>query len=194
MVAGDRTDRELVSLAREGADGAFTTLVRRHGRMAHAVALAVLGRVDDAEDACQDAWLRVLEHLDDCRDPDRFPAWLARIVRNVSLNQLARRRVRSAAPLEEVFGEDGPPGASDPAAEAARSRGRERLQAALARLSEAQREVVVLHDLAGWTHAEIAAHVRSNENLSRQRLFEARRKLRTLLHGDEREEAGRERG
>jgi DNA-directed RNA polymerase specialized sigma24 family protein len=104
MNSNEPTDGVLVAKARQGDAAAFDALVRRHYRAAFGVALAVLGRRADAEDTCQDAWVRALEKLDECRQPDRFIAWLLQIVRNQARNQLDRRRVRAAEPSTRTTG------------------------------------------------------------------------------------------
>ncbi len=175
-VAG--TDSRLVARALAGETRAFEELVRRHLRSAHAVALGVLGNPADAEDVCQDAFLTALERLEECRDPKRFAAWLMRIVRNRALNFRASRSLRQGVPLEEAAGKSG---SGDPQREAERSEARERLLAALSGLPESQREVVLLHDLEGWRHREIAELLGTSEGAVRVRLHEARRRLRTEL-------------
>jgi RNA polymerase sigma-70 factor, ECF subfamily len=164
---------ELVIRARRGEAAAFPALVRSFLRAAYSVALGVLGRPADAEDVAQDALVCAFERLHECREPDRFAGWLLQIVRNRALNALDRRRLRDVAATE----------LPEPAAAAAepQPRLRERLLAALARVSPAQREVVLLHDLEGWTHAEIATALGCSELMSRQHLFQARRALRGLL-------------
>lgn len=180
----DPADEVLVARARGGSSAAFEALVRRYARTVHAVALSVTGSHADAEDVAQDAWVRALERLEDCRDPRRFAGWLLRIVRNRALNHLKYRRVRAAATLEDAFGPEGPAGDADPGRDLGLARLRARLEDALSALPEAQREVVVLHDLAGWDHAAIAAHAGISENLSRQRLFQARTRMRKSLGQD----------
>jgi RNA polymerase sigma-70 factor, ECF subfamily len=177
-VAG--TDSRLVARALAGEPQAFEELVRRHLRSAHAVALGVLGNPADAEDVCQEAFLTALEKLEECRDPKRFAAWLMRIVRNRALNFRASRSLRQGVPLEEAAEKAG---GGDPAREAERSELRGRLLAALAGLPESQREVVLLHDLEGWRHREIAELLGTSEGAVRVRLHEARRSLRTELEG-----------
>lgn len=174
---GQLDDATLVERAREGDAPAFEVLVRRHFRAAYAVALAQLGNAMDAEDVCQDAFLRALKRLDDCRHPDRFSGWLLRIVRNRAHNYRDYRRVRDGLPLERS-------NASEPARgpEALRrSRLRSRLESALACLTPIQREVVLLYDLEGWRHREIAETLEISEVMSRQHLYVARRKLRREL-------------
>ncbi len=147
-------------------------------RAAYAVALAVLGRPADAEDIAQEAFVVAIERLDRCRDPDRFSGWLLEIVRTRALNAFNRRARRGASDtgVEELGGDAGthgtPPGDSSL---------RRRLLEALATLSVPQREVVLLHDLEGWTHAEIAAALDLSEVNCRQYLFTARRALRREL-------------
>lgn len=176
-LSADVADATLVGEARRGNAAAFEALVRRYYRAAFSVALAVSGNAMDAEDVCQDAFLRALERLDDCREPDRFVGWLLRIVRNQAHNFRDYRRVRAGVPLE--FSDAASP--SDSARDVARAELRDRLQAALAELSETERQVVLLHDLEGWRHGAIGETLGISEGRSRQYLFHARRKLRTLL-------------
>jgi RNA polymerase sigma-70 factor (ECF subfamily) len=174
-------DRILVARARMGDASAFEALVRRHARAAFAVAWSVLANHDDAEDVCQEAWVRALERLEECRHPDRFAFWLLQIVRNRARNYVQHRRVRTTEPLETAFGADGPAGPGDPRQDLTRERQRLALERAMVQLPESLREVLLLHDLSGWRHREIAAELGISEVLSRQRLFQARAKLRQLL-------------
>ncbi len=171
------TDALLVERARRGDAAAFESLVRKHYRAAYAVALGVLGSAMDAEDACQDAFVRALERLDELRKPERFAAWLLQIVRNRARNIHSYRRVRAAQPLDTVNAA----GSENPGSDAARGELRDKLEAALQDLSETQRQVVLLHDLDGWKHRQIAVALEISEVMSRQHLFHARRILRERL-------------
>jgi RNA polymerase sigma-70 factor (ECF subfamily) len=75
-------DRDLVTRARRGDAAAFTALVERYERPMYAAALSVLRSEWDAADAVQEAFIEALAHLGELRDPDRFRAWLSRIVIN----------------------------------------------------------------------------------------------------------------
>ena len=173
-------DARLVHLSRSGDAAAFEALVRRHLRAAHAIALAITGEPADVEDVCQDAFITALERLDDCREPERFAAWLLKIVRNRARNYMRDRAARRAA----LLGVPPPATGAEPAHDAERSDLRDRLTAALSTLPEIQREVVLLHDLEGWRHREVAAALGISEGMSRQHLFNARRALRRLVGTD----------
>ncbi len=167
----------LVIRAQRGDRDSFATLTRTYLRAAYSVALSILGRPSDAEDIAQDALLLAFERLDSCREPDRFAGWLLQIVRNQARNALASRRLRDVpaeATSEEPCGELPPPDSSTY---------RSQLLLALSKLTSIRQEVVLLHDLEGWTHAEIAGALQISELMSRQHLFLARRELREQLDG-----------
>jgi RNA polymerase sigma-70 factor (ECF subfamily) len=178
-LVSDEETAALVVRAQRGEPAAVDELVRRFLRVAYSVALAVLVRRADAEDIAQDAMVAALEQLRTCRNPEAFKGWLVQIVRNRALNAADKRRVRDVHALRERI---------ESVVEGARPEligQRERLLAALASIPLAQREVVLLHDLEEWTHAEIAQVVGISEVMSRQILFQARRALRDTLAGDE---------
>ena len=182
----DWSDAELVELAREGDAEAFGRLVRRHLPAAEAAALAVIGERADAEDICQDAFISALRHLERCRPADKFRPWLLAIVRNRALDLRRRQKVRAAEPLDAAeaagLATEGS-GSGSPLRDAERADVGARLGAALERLTDVRREVVLLHDLEGWTHREIASHLGLAEGTTRAHLFWARRRLREILGG-----------
>lgn len=184
MDAKDPTDGDLVARTRRGDPTAFDRLVRRHYRAAYAVAMAILRLRSDAEDVCQDAWVRALERIDDCREPDRFVSWFLQIVRNRARNHLDYRRIRFTEPLDDAIATSAQSDLSGPGQELDRKRLRERLERSLAGISEVQREIVLLHDLEGWSHRDIAGLLEISEVMSRQHLFQARRRLREILGPD----------
>lgn len=175
------TDRQLVERARRGDRDAFEVLVRRHLDATYAVALGVLGEPADAEDVAQDALVLALERLDECRQPDRFRGWLLAIARNTALNRLQAARVRAASPLESVGGLASEARRTNPAAHTEDALLRRRLLRALDTLDPVRREVVLLHDLEGWKHREIADALGLPEGTVRSHLSLARRSLRERL-------------
>ena len=88
----DICDSELVRRARAGDAGAFSLLVERHLPAARALAARLRAHPDDVDDIVQEAFLQAFAGLGRLRDPDRFGAWLAGIVRNIS--RAAARQTR----------------------------------------------------------------------------------------------------
>lgn len=163
----------LVRLAQGGDVEALAELARRSGRAVYAIALAHLGRPADAEDVAQTVLLAALENIDACRQPERFDAWLFSIARNRSRRALVRNRLR------EVFRSE--PEGTPESAEPVDAADRQLVLRALESLASRQREVVLLHDLEGYTHAEIADALSITEESSRQHLSRARRQMRALV-------------
>jgi len=176
--AAEPSDADLVARAQGGDSGAFETLVKRHIRAAHAVALAVLAEQADADDAVQDGFLSALRHLDSCAPAEKFRAWLLTIVRNRALDMRRRGRVRSVDVLEEETAHTNEP---SPLEMAERSELNVRLEIAIGTLTDTQREVLMMHDVQGWKHADIAHLLGLAESTVRVHLLHARRRLRTLL-------------
>lgn len=166
--------KSLVQQAKQGDSHAMETLIRAYLRASYAVALAVVGRPADAEDVAQDAFVRAMERLDTCRDDAKFGGWLLQIVRNRARNHLAWRRLRDI-PKDSTPKELVSPGNAPELAL------RTELLNALDVLSPVQREVVLLHDLEGWTHPEIADTLGISAVMSRQHLFHSRRIVRNKL-------------
>jgi RNA polymerase sigma factor (sigma-70 family) len=170
------SDAELVARIRMGDTAAFEVLMRRHWRMAFLVAFAQLGDRADAEDVCQDAFLRCWERIDDCRNAARVSAWIARIVRNTAHNRREFLHVRRTEALDDAHHVAQ---RADNAAE--RDDLRRRLESALRTLTHVQREVVLLHDLEGWKHDDIAERIGISTLMSRRHLSDARKRLRVQL-------------
>ena len=168
------SDAYLVRKAQAGDRQAFGVLVSRYMRAAYAVGLSATGRHDDAEDAAQEAFMVALARLDDCRTPDRFAGWLLTIVRNRARNLVRREVLRDTDVLPETAAARG----RTPERAAEHTELQERLGRALRRLPEVQREIVLLHDLEGWRHREIAEHLGIPSGTVRSHLHFARKSLR----------------
>jgi RNA polymerase sigma-70 factor (ECF subfamily) len=160
-----------------GERAAFGVLVERYAPQARRVARAVLGDPDEADDAAQDGFLSALVKLGqyDARRP--FGPWLMRIVANAATDRRRRRQVRRVEPLDPGLVGGGP----RPDADAVRNELGERLRAALAELPPRRRTAVVLFDVEGYSHAEIAGMLGIPEGTVRSEVFHARRRLRALL-------------
>ena len=174
----DASDGALVAQAREGSREAAGELVRRYLSGCRAIALAIAGDVTLAEDACQDGLVYAIAHLRDCREPERFGAWLRQIIRSHTRTRLRSQRRRRLEPIERA---ENVASRSDTSHGAERGELRRAILAALDTLSEVRREVVLLHDLEGWTHREIAERMELPEGTVRSHLHLARRAMRLKL-------------
>ena len=171
------SDGELVERARGGEELAYGALVARYMRAAYVVALSVTRRHEDAEDAAQESFLVALERLDECRNPEKFGGWLMTIVRNRSKNLIRRESLRRTDQVPETASSGGPTPESDTETVELR----ERLQDALAALTELQRQIVLLHDMEGWKHREIAERLGIPPGTVRSHLHFVRKALRQSL-------------
>ncbi len=170
-------EADLVARTLAGDRAAFGVLVERYAPQARRVARAVLGDPDEADDAAQDGFLSALVKLGqyDARRP--FGPWLMRIVANAATDRRRRRQVRKVEPLDPGLVGGGP----RPDTEAVRSELGDRLRSALAELPPRRRTAVVLFDVEGYSHAEIAEMLGIPEGTVRSEVFHARRRLRSLL-------------
>jgi RNA polymerase sigma-70 factor (ECF subfamily) len=170
----DQTD---VAGAREGDPAAAERLYRRHRTRVLNLARYVAGNRRDAEDICQETFVRALGGLKGFRGEASFSTWLCRITVNQARNTLARSRTRQRLELVE------PDGAPDPRPVAQRSTAELRvaLTRAMSRLSEGQREVLICHDVLGMKHEEIAYVLGCAAGTSKAQLHKARLRMRDLL-------------
>ena len=174
--------RDLVEAASRGDHEAFEVLATSAGDRLYAIARLVLRSTELAEDAVQEALVRAWQQLPSLRDPDRFDAWLHRLVVNACADQGRQLRrwseqVRSL-PREVSVGDDTGSVAD-----------RDQLERGFNRLKPEQRAVVVLHYYSGFSAAEIARTLGIPEGTARSRLHYATEAMRAALHADARQPA-----
>jgi RNA polymerase sigma factor (sigma-70 family) len=172
--------RDLIGEAQGGDGNAFGTLVAGSIDRCYALAYRILRDVELAHDAVQGALIRAWTDLPTLRDPDRFYAWLTRLVVNACYAE-ARRERRWTAKLRLVppVGETSPDAAISVA-------DRDELDRAFRRLPVEQRAVVVLHHYAGLTSAEVASTLNVPAGTVRSRLHHATRQMRAAIEADAR--------
>ena len=174
----DRTsDVELVNAARKGDVDAFTLLVDRYRAPALRLAYGIAG--DDAEDAVQDAFVKMFRALAGFRSGAAFRPWLFTIVANEARN---RRRSMSRRTRLELRVSD-QPRPDGPAADeiAARNAQRQRLLGAVAGLPDRYREIVALRYFAALSEIETAAVLSCPVGTAKSRLSRALDLLRATL-------------
>lgn len=172
-MAKDPSDRALTErILRDGDERAFRELYRRHTPYLYQFTLRVLGGVEaDAEDVVQETWVRAMKSLERFRWRSSLRTWLGGIALNRARDRLRRagREEGNGQPVELAT-----PPASVP--------DRIDLERAIARLPDGYRMVLVLHDVEGFTHQEIADRMGIAPVTSRSQLSRARNQLRALLH------------
>ena len=155
----------------------WEAVARSHGRFLYNVAYRLTGNDDDAYDLVQEALLRVRKGLETYQ-PGSMEAWLSRIVTNVFLDEVRRRRRRPVEALPEDPERMLP---SSPGADEATESLPDDVQAALRRLPEDFRMAVVLCDVVGLSYEEIADTLAVPVGTVRSRIHRGRRLLRAAL-------------
>lgn len=170
----------LVQAAQAGDRAAFGQLVIRFQDLAFAGAYAVVGDAQTAQDVAQEAFLEAYRTLDKLREPAAFPGWFRRIVLGRSHREL-RQQPRGVTPLERV--DTLHLALDDPAERIDHWHLQNELTQALATLPAAQRLVVMLFYIEGYSYQELAAFLEVPLSTVKKRLFDARRKLSDQLQG-----------
>ena len=186
-------DAPLIQRCQDGDTAAFDVLVLRHQRQAFAVAWRLLGDADEAKDVAQEAFVRAWRAIGTFRGDAKFSTWLLTIVTNLCRNRRrwwARRKQLIVASLDDPGESDDAPladriadPAPTPADRAVHSELGRQVAAALGRLDQMSRAVVVLRDVEGLPYEEIAGVLDCRVGTVKSRLNRARRRLQTLLQG-----------
>jgi RNA polymerase sigma-70 factor, ECF subfamily len=170
---GDDVDRQLVTaLVRRRDERAFSSLYERHTTYLYRFALRLTaGDEDVAQDLVHDAWVRAVQRVAGFEWRSTLRTWLAGFV--VGLWRERQRQESRETPLDESYGDNG---AALPA-----SLDRIDVERALASLAPGFREVLVLHDIEGYTHEDIAVMLDVQPGTSKSQLSRARAAMRRAL-------------
>ena len=178
----------LVRDAKNGDLEAYDQLVRRYRERIYATIYHMTANHEDANDLAQESFIKAFQALKSFKGGSSFYTWLYRIAVNKTINFLNRRKNRVQMSLNDLdFNAEHNPDLvaliSDktPRREADLRELQEKLNAALLKLSEPHRLVVVLHDVQGLSHDEIAKVMDCNIGTVRSRLFYARQQLQAWL-------------
>ena len=178
------SDRELVGRFvggyGEAAEDAFRQLYRRHTPRVYAITLRMSGgRRSDAEDIVQETWIRAVGRVDRFEWRSSLLTWLTSIAIHCAL-EAARRRPAGGSDHDVLELGEGARGISRERSLVSRELSLD-LDRAIAALPDGYRHAIVLHDVEGYTHPEIAALMGITDGTSRSQLFHARRALRVAL-------------
>ncbi|TAK96124.1 MAG: sigma-70 family RNA polymerase sigma factor [Verrucomicrobia bacterium] len=181
-------EQDLVHKARQGDLAAYDDLVRRYQERIYATIYHMTSNHEDANDLAQDTFIKAHQALKSFKGGSSFYTWVYRIAVNKTINFLKQRKNRSHMSLNDLdFNAENDPDlvalVSDktPRRDAALNELQKKLNEGMQQLSEAHRMVVVLHDVQGLPHDEIAQIMDCNEGTVRSRLFYARQQLQGFL-------------
>jgi RNA polymerase sigma-70 factor (ECF subfamily) len=183
MLEGD-----LVRQARHGDLVAYDELVKRYQERIYATIYHMTANHEDANDLAQDSFIKAFQALKSFRGGSSFYTWLYRIAVNKTINFLKQRRNKHHFSLNDLdFNTEHNPDLvalishKTPLREAGLTELQNKLNEALMKLSEPHRMVVVLHDVQGQSHEDIAEIMDCNIGTVRSRLFYARQQLQGYL-------------
>jgi len=162
------------SAVKEDRLEAFQRLMLLHERMVLRTALRMLGRLEDAQDASQEVFMRFYRHFDSIREDLGVPAWLYRTTMNICFDLLRKRK-----PVESIEWE--PPVRATQQDDLERDERRRLLAAALQHLPEKERAAVILREIEGLDTRQVAAILGSTEQTVRSQVSVGKSRLRRLM-------------
>jgi len=177
------SDAELIARAQRGDEEAFAALFDAHKRRVYSLCLRMTGDTAEAEDLAQEAFLQLFRKIATFRGESAFSTWLHRLVVNVVLMHLRKKGLQQVSldepdasqeePVKREYGDDDK--------RLLHSIDRITLSRAIEGLPPGYRAVLVLHDVEGYEHNEIAQILNCSVGNSKSQLHKARLKLRELL-------------
>jgi RNA polymerase sigma-70 factor (ECF subfamily) len=173
----DLKERELIARAQDGDRAAFAALVRAHQDEVYTLARRLVGDPHLAADIAQETLVRAWRALPRFRGDAQLSTWLHRITVNTAWTQKDRARRSAALPLDDYYELPALPGRDDPETAGQLLELRGQLRHALDQLPEGQRQVVVMKDIYGWSHGEIAGVMGISVAAAKVRLHRARARL-----------------
>ncbi len=171
-------EESLADGCRRRSLAAYQRLFETYGGRMKSLACNILGNTADAEDAVQEAFLKIYRSVDRFKGESAFSTWVFRILVNACFDLRRRNRRRRAEMHDQettdVLGTLPEPAASDHPL-------RLSLERSLERLDDRSRTVFLLYEVEGFKHREIAEVLKIPEGTSKNILYQAKRELQTLL-------------
>jgi len=187
-----RTDAQLLKAFTRGQEAAFTAIVDRHGAAVKSYALRLLSSPEEAEEVFEETFIRLIRAKGRWEGRAKLRTWLFTVAHRMCIDILRRRQVELRAQPSLIAMADSRQVSPSPEARAALGEEAERLEAAIGRLPDRHRQVLLLRAIHGLSGAETAAVLGGDEDQVHSQLSYARKRLAQLL--DEGLEAGRKRG
>ncbi len=188
----DVDDTILVARVQEGDERAFRALFDRYHRRAYAVAYGVVKNPQDAMDIVQDGFVKVHRHIAKFQGTSSFYTWLYRIIMNLSIDHVRRRKNAKGVEYDDAVGREDDEVAGDgtllprildanPAKTVIRRELLDKIQQALEELPEYHRAVIVLREVEGLSYEEMSQVLGVPKGTIMSRLFHARKKMQSAL-------------
>ncbi len=184
-------DRLLVERAKGGDHGAFRVLFDKYHKRAFSVAYGVLKNRHDALDVVQEGFVKVHKHLDSFEGTSSFYTWLYRIVMNLAIDSLRRRKTSRPVEYDDAIRRDSDGVSeeailarmldSNPRKAAIRRELIAKIDGALSELPDYHREVILLREVDGMSYEEMAEVLGVPKGTIMSRLFHARKKMQAAL-------------
>jgi RNA polymerase sigma-70 factor (ECF subfamily) len=182
---GDRDELAAVVLdAQRGDRDAFDELVRRTYVDTYTLAVRLTGNEEDARDVVQEAYLRAWKGIRRFRGDAQFSTWMYRITANAAYTAVQKRRRLRTTTLDDVEEPVEPHFESRPDAVVEQAAGLAELATAVEQLPPKLRSIVILKDVYGLTHEDIAEELDISVAAAKVRLHRGRKKLRDLLYDE----------
>ena len=175
----------LFKKAQNGDIEAFEALVKSYEKLIYNACYRMLSNSQDAEDASQEVILKVYRNLSTCKTPAAFKSWLFRIINNTCIDEIRKRKNKTALSLDNHFDEPGTwtenPALKDettPESEFLRNDLNKHIQKAIDKLPPDYKSIIVMRDIHGLSYDDITGALGINMGTVKSRIARGRKRLR----------------
>lgn len=183
LSAQRKSDAELLSRAQGGEEDALSTLYQTHCSKVYSLCLRMTGNTAEAEDLMQDAFLQVFRKIHCFRAESALSTWLYRVAVNTVLMHFRKKGLRHQSLEDPVSSEPGAPKREHGKADERLSTSVDRIALARAMrdLPPGYRNILLMHEVKGYDHREIARLLQCSIGNSKSQLHRAKARMRELM-------------
>ncbi|WP_243109359.1 RNA polymerase sigma factor [Anaerophilus nitritogenes] len=185
-------EKSLIHKSQQGHIESFENLIKNYQKLAFNIAYRMLGNIEDAKDATQDAFLKAYKNIDQFKEESTFSTWLYKIVTNTCLDVLRKKKkikiysydqnieTEKGKVLREIADEE-----NTPEKIVEKNEIQKHMQQAIDSLSEHHRSVIILRDIQGFSYEEIAKILNCSKGTVKSRINRARQALKKIIKSGE---------
>ncbi|NLM44449.1 MAG: sigma-70 family RNA polymerase sigma factor [Clostridiales bacterium] len=184
----EEQEKLLVYRSKKGDIDAFEELIYNYEKKAYNIAYRIMGNEEDAKDMAQEAFIKIYKSIGNFRGDSTFSTWLYRIVTNVCLDELRKRKKNNTVPLEMSIESEKGTAIVELSAEKETPEDiyeqvekKQLIQSAISSLSEDYKTVIILRDVQGFSYEEIATMLNCSLGTIKSRINRARNLLKDKL-------------